>query len=67
MSQKNVEAFKRGLDAGNRRDIESFLETLDPEVEWHPGLAAPLKRGGDGLSGKGGGPRDVSGLLRGLR
>src|SRR4051794_8770245 len=43
MSEENAEAFKRGLDAGNRRDIESFLETLDPEVEWHPGLAALLE------------------------
>ena len=43
MSQKNVEALKRVLDASNRRDIESFLETLDPEVEWHPGLAARLE------------------------
>ncbi len=43
MSQENVEALKRGLDASNRRDIESFLETLDPEVEWHPGLAALLE------------------------
>jgi ketosteroid isomerase-like protein len=43
MSQENVEALKRGVDAANRRDIESFLETLDPEVEWHPGLAALLE------------------------
>ena len=43
MSQENVEAFNRGLDAANRRDIESFLETLDPQVEWHPGLAALLE------------------------
>jgi ketosteroid isomerase-like protein len=43
MSQENVEAFKRGTDAANRRDIESFLEMLDSEVEWHPGLVALLE------------------------
>src|SRR5215208_5306359 len=35
MSQENVEAFKRGIEAGNRRDIETLLEALDPEIEWH--------------------------------
>jgi ketosteroid isomerase-like protein len=43
MSQENVEEFKRGTDVLNRRDIESFLEMLDPEVEWHPGLVALLE------------------------
>ena len=42
MSQENVEAFKRGLDAYNRRDIEALLEELDPDVEWHPALAVLL-------------------------
>jgi uncharacterized protein with GYD domain len=37
MSQENLETFKRGLDAYNRRDIDALLEELDPEVEWHPG------------------------------
>lgn len=36
MSQQNVEAFKRALDAGNRRDLEALLEVLDPDVRWHP-------------------------------
>jgi ketosteroid isomerase-like protein len=40
MSQENVEAFKRALDAGNRRDVEALLEELDPEVEWHVALPA---------------------------
>ena len=43
MSQENVEEFKRATDAANRRDIESFLEILDPEVEWHPGLVTLLE------------------------
>ena len=43
MSEENVEAFKHGTELLNRRDIESFLEMLDPEVEWHPGLVALLE------------------------
>ena len=42
MSQENVEAFKRATDAANRRDIEAMLEDLDPDVEWHPAIAALL-------------------------
>lgn len=40
MSQESVEAFKRGLEAGNRGDVEALLEELDPEVEWHSALHA---------------------------
>ena len=43
MSQENVEEFKRATDVLNRRDIESFLEMLDPEVEWHPALVTLLE------------------------
>ncbi len=55
MSQENVEAFKRGLEAGNRGDIETLLEELDPKVEWHSALHAllggeqTLFRGHDGV------------------
>jgi ketosteroid isomerase-like protein len=55
MSQENVAAFKRGLEAGNRGDIETLLEVLDPEVEWHSALHALLGgeqtvfRGHDGV------------------
>jgi hypothetical protein len=34
MSQENVEAFKWAIEAYNRRDIDAFLEEIDPEVEW---------------------------------
>ena len=44
MSLENVEAFKRAVDAANRRDIEGVLSVSDPEVEWHAAL--PLL-GGD--------------------
>ena len=34
MSQENVENFKRGTEAWNRGDFETWLDQLDPEVEW---------------------------------
>jgi ketosteroid isomerase-like protein len=55
VSQENVETFKRGLEAGNRRDVEALLETLDPEIEWQSVLHAMLRgeetvfRGHDGV------------------
>jgi len=42
MSEENVAAFKRGLDAYNRRDLDALFEELDPDVEWHPALAVTL-------------------------
>jgi hypothetical protein len=40
MSQENVEAFKRAIEAANRQDLEGFLANCDPEVEWpRPGDA----------------------------
>jgi ketosteroid isomerase-like protein len=42
MSQENVEAFKRGLDAYNRRDTEALLSTLASDVEWYPALLVGL-------------------------
>ena len=42
MSQENVEAFRHGLEAGNRGDVETLLEVLDPELEWHSALHALL-------------------------
>jgi ketosteroid isomerase-like protein len=55
MSEENVEAFKHGLDAFNRRDVEALLEELDPEVVWYPALPvlvggeATVYRGHDGV------------------
>src|SRR5919201_288263 len=55
MSQENVDAFKRGTAAFNRRDIEAALEGLDPDVEWHPALLSSVAgkqtviRGHDGV------------------
>jgi ketosteroid isomerase-like protein len=55
MSQENVEAFKRAIEAYNRRDIDAFLEGIDPKVEWRGALQALLEseatvyRGHDGV------------------
>ena len=38
-----MDAFKRALDAFNRRDFDAVLEQLDPEAEWHPGVQASLE------------------------
>ena len=46
MSQENVEAYKRAVEAANRRDIDALLEVLDPDVEWHARL--PMA-GGDAV------------------
>jgi hypothetical protein len=37
MSQENVEAFRRGARAYDRRDIDALLDELDPDVEWAAG------------------------------
>ena len=45
MSEENVEAFKRGIEANQRRDIDAMLEELDPTVEFHDAL--PMLLGGE--------------------
>jgi hypothetical protein len=52
MSEENVEAFKRALEAGNRRGFDALLEELDPEVEWYPAMQALL--GGEATAYRGG-------------
>jgi ketosteroid isomerase-like protein len=54
MSEENVESFKRGAEAYNRRDVDALLNELDPEVEWHSALLIPfggvtVSRGHDGV------------------
>ena len=44
MSQQNVEAFKRGVEAYNRGDVEPMVEVSDPEIEWYP-LSAEVEGG----------------------
>jgi ketosteroid isomerase-like protein len=45
MSQRNVEAFARGIEAYNRGDVDALLDELDPGVEWRPSL--PVLLGGE--------------------
>jgi ketosteroid isomerase-like protein len=42
MSQKNVETFRRLVDDGGRRDAQSLLAYVSPNVEWHPALPQSL-------------------------
>ena len=51
MSQENVEAFERGAEAYNRRDVDALLKELDPEVEWHSALLIPF--GGEATVSRG--------------
>ncbi len=51
MSDENVETFKRGIDAYNRRDVEALLEELHPQAEWRPLL--PVLLGGEAALYKG--------------
>jgi hypothetical protein len=51
MSQENVEAFKRVIEALNRRDIESLLERYDPDVEARYALESLL--GGEAVVHRG--------------
>jgi ketosteroid isomerase-like protein len=34
MSQENVEKVRASLDAWNRGDVDAWLETAHPEIEW---------------------------------
>jgi ketosteroid isomerase-like protein len=36
MSRQNVETFHRAADAYTRGDLEAYLETAHPDVEWYP-------------------------------
>jgi ketosteroid isomerase-like protein len=54
MSQENVEAVQRAVDAWNADDLDAFLAELDADVEWHPAIEPGLEgrsatyRGPDG-------------------
>ena len=34
MSEENVESFKRGVEAWNRDDFDTWVDQLDSEVQW---------------------------------
>ena len=53
MSQENVNAFYKGLDAYNQRDVEAMVAVSHADIEWHP-LSAQVEgdesfHGHDGL------------------
>ncbi len=35
---EDVDAFRRGLEAGDRGDIDGLLDELHPEIEWHSAM-----------------------------
>ena len=70
MSQENVEAFLKAADAYTRGDLEAYLETAHPDVEWYPFSAEA--EGGEAYRGRGCSPVVVqpgeqSGSVRGQR
>lgn len=49
-----MERARRGYDAFNRGDVDAFVESFDPEIEWHfnPAFidtAADVRRGHEGM------------------
>ena len=51
MSQENVEAFNRAIDAINSGDFEAVLQTVHPAVEWHAFMEELLGGAGRVYSG----------------
>jgi ketosteroid isomerase-like protein len=55
MSEENVDAIKRGIDAWNADDLEAFLAEFDADIEYHPSIEPGLEgkatvlRGHDGV------------------
>src|ERR1700730_13784680 len=45
MTQENVEVVKRGIDAFNRRDVETLAEITTEDYEWFPAFAGIVEGG----------------------
>ena len=45
MSQENVDAFTRAIDAINRSDVDAVVQELHPSIEWN--MAIQVLVGGD--------------------
>jgi ketosteroid isomerase-like protein len=43
MSQENVDAVQRAVEAWNADDLDAFLAELDADVEWHPSIEPGLE------------------------
>jgi hypothetical protein len=41
MSQENVEFHRRGNEAFNSRNVETFIRCCDPEIELHSAVTVP--------------------------
>ena len=52
MSQDNVEALKRILEAGSRGDFDTMTELLDPAFEWHSAIFGPVRGGSSVVRGQ---------------
>ena len=42
MSQENVDAFRRAVEAYNRRDVEALVADAHPDIEWRPAILMKL-------------------------
>jgi len=55
MSRENVDAFRRAVEAYNRRDVEALVVHAHPDIEWRPAILMKLSgkdtvyRGHDGV------------------
>ena len=43
MSEENVEAVQRLVEAWNADDLDAFLADLDADIEWHPSIEPGLE------------------------
>ena len=43
MSQENVEAVRRCMDGWNRGDVEAWMQSTHPEIEWFSAIAARME------------------------
>jgi hypothetical protein len=60
MSEENVGAFKRTIEAANRQDVEALPQEVDPEVGWPPsGVSRRAWRGSDRVSRARGSPQGI--------
>ncbi len=60
MTQEDIEAFRRGAEGYNRRDVQAVLEVVDLNVEWRDALQVML--GGRATTVRG--HEGVRGLMR---
>jgi ketosteroid isomerase-like protein len=44
MSEEDLDAARRLIQAFNRRDLGAMAESFDPEIEWTPGGPAAVER-----------------------